>query len=225
MQEQYNRFKDAVWFSDRQEAVMVGGAGGIGSWLVFLLVRAGFLPTVYDFDTIEEHNTGGQLFRKQDVGIKKVDALYKISKDFCGEEINTFDVKIDENSPTHHFMFSAFDNMKARRDMFNVWKKSVENCPVTPIYIDGRLSMESFQILCVTPKNMERYEAEYLFQDSDVEDEPCTLKQTSHSAAMIASHMVAFFTNHLTNIYEKETVRDVPFLYEYFIPINLTEVS
>jgi len=224
MQEQFNRFKDAIWFSDRKELVMVGGAGGIGSWLVFLLVRAGFLPTVYDFDIIEEYNTGGQLFRKQDVGVKKVDALYNISKEFCGEEINTFDVRINENSPTHYFMFSAFDNMKARKDMFNGWKKSIENCPVTPIFIDGRLSMESFQIFCVAPNNMNKYEEEYLFDDSEVEDEPCTLKQTSHSAAMIASHMVGFFTNHLTNIYEKEVVRDVPFLYEYFIPMNLTEI-
>ena len=28
------------------------------SWLTFFLVRAGFKPTVYDFDIIEEHNLG-----------------------------------------------------------------------------------------------------------------------------------------------------------------------
>ena len=63
MQQQYDRFKDAPWFPERDEVVMIGGAGGIGSWLTFLLVRAGFKPTVYDFDVIEEHNIGGQLFR------------------------------------------------------------------------------------------------------------------------------------------------------------------
>lgn len=223
MQQQFDRFKDAPWFPERDELVMIGGAGGIGSWLTLLLVRAGFKPSIYDFDVIEEHNIGGQLFRKDDVGIRKVDALHRIINDYCGEQINTFSEAITNESPTHHFMFSAFDNMKARKDLFDVWKRSHTNCPVTPLFIDGRLTMEQLQIFCVTPENMDRYEQEYLFDDSEVEDAPCTLRQTSHSAAMIASHMVGFFTNHITNIYEREVVRDIPFFYEYFIPVTLTE--
>lgn len=222
--QQFDRFKDAPWFPQRDELVMIGGAGGIGSWLSFFLVRAGFKPTVYDFDVIEEHNLGGQLFRKSDIGTMKVDALYKIIKEFCGEEINTFSEMITESSPTHYFMFSAFDNMKARKDLFEVWKRSIPDCPITPIFIDGRLTMEQLQIFCVTPDRIEEYERDHLFDDSEVEDAPCTMKQTSHSAAMIASHMVGLFTNHITNIYEREIIRDIPFYYEYFIPITLTEV-
>ncbi len=194
------------------------------SWLTFFLVRAGFKPTLYDFDIIEAHNVGGQLFRPSDIGTMKVVATYNIIKEFCGEEINTVSDRIDENSPTHYFMFSAFDNMKARKDLFEVWKRSIPNCSVTPIFIDGRLTMEQLQIFCVTPDKIEEYERDHLFDDSEVEDAPCTMKQTSHSAAMIASHMVGLFTNHITNIYEREIVRDMPFYYEYFIPITLTEV-
>lgn len=139
MTQQFDRFKDAPWFPQRDELVMIGGAGGIGSWLAFFLTRAGFKPTIYDFDIIEEHNVGGQLFRNSDVGLPKVSALYNIIKEFCGNEINTVNQRIDENSPTHYFMFSAFDNMRARKDLFEVWKKSIPNCPVTPIFIDGRL--------------------------------------------------------------------------------------
>tara|TARA_R110000796_G_scaffold118353_2_gene231955 strand:- start:9366 stop:10043 length:678 start_codon:yes stop_codon:yes gene_type:complete len=225
MQQQYDRFKDAPWFPEREELVMIGGAGGIGSWLTLLLVRAGFKPYIYDFDEIEEHNIGGQLFRPADIGKTKVAALFDIVKTFCGQEISTLCQKIDEDSPTHYFMFSAFDNMEARKDLFNVWKKSHENCPVTPIFIDGRLVLDQLQIYCVTPSNMDEYESSCLFNDSEVQDEACTLKQTSHCAAMIASHMVGFFTNHITNIYERELVRDVPFFYEFFIPLTLTESS
>jgi molybdopterin/thiamine biosynthesis adenylyltransferase len=225
MEQQYDRFKDAPWFPEREEIVMVGGAGGIGSWLTFFLAKAGFKAIVYDFDTIEEHNIGGQLFRVEDIGKYKVQALSDIITDYCGEYITTFLNKIDRDSPTHHFMFSAFDNMQARKDLFAVWKQSIEGCPVTPIFIDGRLIMEQLQIFCVTPDNMDEYEREHLFDDSEVEDAPCTMKQTSHSAAMIATHMIGFFTNHITNIYEREVVRDVPFSYEFFIPVTFTEVS
>lgn len=225
MNQQYDRFKDAPWFPQRDELVMIGGAGGIGSWLAFFLTKTGFKPTVYDFDVIEEHNIGGQLFRPADIGSLKVNALFNIIKEFCGVEINTIASRIDENSPTHHFMFSAFDNMKARKDLFEVWKKSIPNCPVTPIFIDGRLTMEQMQIFCVTPDNMQNYESNHLFDDSEVEDAPCTMKQTSHSAGMIATHMVGLFTNHITNIYEREILREIPFYYEFFIPLTLTEIE
>jgi len=220
-----NRFKDAPWFPENDEHCMVGGAGGIGSWLTFFLVRAGFKPVVYDFDIIEEHNLGGQLFRKNDIGRKKVEALNDIINSYCDYQINSFSERITIDSPTHHFCFSAFDNMKARKDFFNVWKQSIPNCPVKPIFIDGRLTMEQLQIFSVTPDTMDEYEKEHLFDDSEVEDEPCTMRQTSHTAAMIASHMTSIFTNHITNIYERMTVRDVPFYYEFFTPVNLTNIT
>lgn len=221
MQQQFDRFKDAPWFNERAEQTMIGGAGGIGSWLAFFLARAGFDISIYDFDVLEEHNIGGQLYRTQDIGMKKVDALYDILKTFTDRQVNCFSDRITIDSPSHHFMFSAFDNMQARQDLFAVWKRDIHRCPVTPIFIDGRLEAEQMQIFCVTPDKIAEYE-EQLFDDSEVEEAACSFRQTSHSASMIASKMTAFFTNHITNIYEREIIREVPFYYEYFIPLNLT---
>lgn len=234
---QSSRFKDAPWFPKEETYTIVGGSGGIGSWLSLLLARAGFLPIIYDFDTIEEHNIGGQLFGKSNIGQTKVSALANIVKQFADTEVSANNEKYDENTMSHHYVFSAFDNMEARKSMFKAWCEYVklwqeeilnekEDNPLTdeyknntPVFIDGRLTMEQLQIFCVTPDKIEAYK-EYLFDDSEVEDAPCTLKQTSHSAAMIASHMVGFFTNHMANNAIGEKDRALPFMWEYFIPIN-----
>ena len=326
-----SRFKDAPWFAKEEINTVIGGAGGIGSWLTLLLCRAGFTPVVYDFDRLEEHNLAGQMYSKQDAisNKLKVTALKENCKAFADTDINIFSERITEETMSHNYVFSAFDNMKARKDMFGAWKVFVEDwksnllpqelvdvevvtynviltscngnilatvklvkdllnldlkeskdlvynvvirpghTPVpaiiktgltleeadelvslfkdinasaelmpiyktekqlsnvpgdTPIFIDGRLRAEQMQIFCVTPNNIEAYEA-HLFDDTEVEDAPCTLKQTSHSAAMIASHMVAFFTNHLTNNNAKDIERNVPFLWEYFIPLDYLTVE
>lgn len=222
MEQQFDRFKGASWFPQGNERVLVGGCGGIGSWLTFFLARIGYLPAVYDFDVIEESNIGGQLFRHSDIGKIKVVATSEICQDFCGVHIDAFNQRVDLDTPTHHFMFSAFDNMKARKDLFEVWKKSIPGSVVQPIFIDGRLELEHLQIFCVTPDRIADYEAR-LFDDSLIEDAPCTMKQSSHVAAMIATKMVGMFTNHISNIYERENMRTNPFFYEYMIPLTLTD--
>ena len=236
-EEHSSRFKDAPWFPKEETNVIVGGAGGIGSWLTLMLSRAGFYPVVYDFDRLEGHNLAGQLYTKEDaeIGALKVDALKRLCKHFADTDITVMAEKYTKDSMSHNYVFSAFDNMQARKDMFAAWKEYVKewedfkdiadaahipNISLSePIFIDGRLTAEQMQIFCVTPDKIEEYE-KHLFDDTEVQDAPCTMKQTSHSAAMIASHMVGFFTNHMTNNAVGEKDRTVPFYWEYFIPIN-----
>ena len=222
MERENLRFQGLDWYSqDNAPVVVVGGAGGIGSWLSFFLARANFNVTLTDFDTVEEHNIGGQLFKLNQIGKYKAEAVGRNVSEFSANTINAQIVKITEETATHEFMFSAFDNMDARRAMFKVWKRSW-NSMNRPIFIDGRLNAEQFQIFCVTPENADEYERIHLFNDSEVEDAPCSAQQTTHTAAMIAGHMVGFFTNHITNINLREEVREIPFMYEYFTPMNLT---
>ncbi len=227
---QTSRFKDAPWFPKEDTYVVVGGSGGIGSWLTLLLARAGFLPIIYDFDLIEEHNIGGQLFSVKDLDTPKVVALARIVKEFSNTDVVANNERYTKDSLSHHYMFSGFDNMQARKDMFNNWKEYVKQwkeyvkggsipAEIEPIFIDGRLLMEQLTIFCVTPDKIEEYE-KHLFDDAEVKEEPCTLKQTSHSAAMIAAHMTGFFTNHVTNNTVGEKDRATPFMWEYFIPID-----
>jgi len=52
---------------------------------------------------------------------------------------------------------------------------------------------------------------ETLFKDSEVAETSCTLKQTTHVAAMIASLAVSNYTNFLTNDNAGMEIRQLPF--------------
>lgn len=228
--ENFSPFKGLPWFSEASEScITIGGAGGIGSWLALFLFRIGIKQcNVIDFDTLEERNLGGQFYMKESIGLSKVKALWDSISKFSPIQLSSFINGRIEDYDIHTFSFSAFDNMTARKVMFNKWKRLVSSLPENKryqaIFIDGRLEAEFFQIYCVTPNRIEQYE-ETLFDDNSIAEVACTVKQTSHVAAMIGAYMTSFFTNHLTNISEKSKVREVPFKFEVFLPLILAYES
>lgn len=210
-----SRFRDANWFSEVNNLkipIIIGGVGGIGSWLVLLLSRvinSDLNIIVYDFDFVEEINIAGQLYKVSDVGKRKTEAVSEIVKELSGyDKIIPQNSVYGETSLSSPIMFSAFDNMKARKDMFENWKKEALKYPKS-IFIDGRLLAEQFQVFFVTPDRIEEYEKKYLFSDSEVKDESCSYKQTSHFAAAIAAKMVQGFTNWFV-----KDISQLPFYYE-----------
>lgn len=219
----FSRFSGAPWFPKKGEVeVFIGGAGGISSWLALAMVRAGFVCHVWDFDLFEEHNMAGQFCKRGDIGISKVGALAVNILDFAGSPIYAYNSAYDKDSMAHEFMLSGFDNMEARNLYFHNWIAANEGNP-NAIYIDGRLTFEQLQIFCLRGNdaaNIEDYRTNHLFSSSEAEDAVCTAKQTSHSAMMIASHMVGFFTNHYTNVKTGEASRVVPYTWEYLIPLD-----
>lgn len=213
------RFSDAKWLSNLPE-VTIGGIGGIGSWLAFFLGRINFPLYIYETDTIDETNMGGQLYATSHIGMTKVDALMLNLRDFSNFD-NVQDLgKYEENNMVSDYVFACFDNMKARKAMFEAWKKLEKPC----LFIDGRMLAENFQIYCVTPDKIKEYE-ETLFDDSELEDLPCSYKATSHCGAMIASNMVGLLTNYLTNRNMKMDLRNVPFRVSMEISLMNYEVN
>lgn len=229
---QYGRVKGAEWFSSLYKRdVFVLGQGGIGSWVSLLLSRIGCNLHIYDMDVYEHHNMTGQLVRGKDVGKSKVivvsDIIYTFSPD-C--EVVIHDQKYTKESMTNDIVICGFDNMAARKVAFDNWKANLFMFPdekerSTHFFQDGRLLAEQLQIFSIPGDRsdlIEKYEKEYLFADEEGLEGECTFKQTTHCAAMIASHMVGFLTNWATNMMEDKAIRQVPFLYEYMIPLNLT---
>ena len=59
-----------------KEQIHVVGLGAIGSHVAEQLVRMGVAKiTLWDFDTVDEHNIPNQLYSTGDIGLAKVDAL------------------------------------------------------------------------------------------------------------------------------------------------------
>ncbi len=210
----HERFKDADWFDPNETTATVGGAGGIGSYLCFLLTRQNVIPICYDFDIIETHNLGGQLYRTVDIGKTKVSAIKEIIYSLTGKLITDVNRKFDNDSYITPIAFSAFDSMEARKVMFERWC----SLPDKQIFIDGRMNAEQGQIYFVTPDRIEDYK-KTLFEDSEVEELPCTYKSTSYCATMIASVMIAGFNNYRANIKTKTEIRELPFEVHYMLQL------
>jgi hypothetical protein len=230
---QYGRVKGASWFPLLyRKDVMVLGQGGIGSWVTLLLSRIGCSLHIFDMDNYEDHNMTGQVVSHDCIGLNKARAMQRVVNNFSPTCLIThYPERYTEDSFGGNIMICGFDNMEARKVAFKNWMAML--VPLTPeqrancFFQDGRLLAEQLQIINIPGddmKRMDKYEQEYLFSDEEVQEAECTFKQTSHCAAMIASHMVGFLTNWASNADRKSRgepgFRAVPFFYEYLIPAN-----
>jgi len=124
-------FKAAEWFKAvSTKSVIIGGAGGISSWLTILMARLGTSIIVYDEDLYEDRNLGGQLFIANDVGTNKAQAVSKFSHMITppfgkSGKVTPVPEMYTHESMTSAYMLSGFDNMTARKIMFEKWKNGV----------------------------------------------------------------------------------------------------
>ena len=124
------RFKDAPFINELlMSPVSIVGAGGIGSWLTLILskMNVGSID-VYDFDQVENHNIGGQLYGPNSVGRLKVNQLQKICERLSSKFVYSHNEEVDEGSNIQMpIVFMALDNMEARRNIFDIWHGYINN--------------------------------------------------------------------------------------------------
>lgn len=223
--ESTTRFSGAEWFNEIQKArIIVAGIGGIGSNVAFQLAR--MIPanlTLYDDDTVEMVNMAGQLFSSKDIGEAKVNAIANMIYNYTSmKQVFTIKDKFTSDKEAGDIMICGFDNMRARATFFSSWvghlKDKTEEERKKCLYLDGRLSIDTLQILCITGDdhyNIDRYKKEFLFSDSMADATVCSMKQTTYLACMIGSLMVNLFTNFIANSLNPIIPYDLPFFTEY----------
>lgn len=174
--------------------IRIIGAGALGSWVAFFLLKMGFSNIhIYDFDKVEEHNLPNQFFRESQIGETKVAATYLNFNMFFDEEeprIKTYNQKVDDtNAHTlSGIVFSCVDSMAARKEIYELaYKYGPALC-----WLEGRLSLYGAYLYSLERKDQavfEQYE-KTLYADTEAEVSACGISQTALPAAVNAASMM-----------------------------------
>lgn len=124
--------------------IHIVGCGSVGSTVAENLARCGVKNMVlYDFDKVESHNIVNQMFRQQDIGRLKVDALRDILTDINPELIDSIEVKPEgwTGRMMSGYIFLCVDSIELRREIV---EKHMDNTFVKAVF-DFRTLLESAQ--------------------------------------------------------------------------------
>lgn len=130
---------------DKDDAkIHIVGCGSVGSTIAENLARCGVKNMVlWDFDTVEAHNIVNQMFRQQDVGKPKVEALKDILCNINPKISDTVELKPDgwQGKLMSGYIFLCVDNIELRRQIV---EKHMDSPYVKAIF-DFRTLLESAQ--------------------------------------------------------------------------------
>lgn len=124
--------------------IHIVGCGSVGATIAENLARLGLTKmTLWDFDKVEPHNLANQIFRQQDIGHSKVEALKGILM-----EINP-DVERDlvlrgegwNGQQLNGYVFLCVDNIELRK---RIVEQHMDN-PYVKAMLDFRTLLESAQ--------------------------------------------------------------------------------
>ena len=138
--------KSYEFFQPEKETAKIHiiGCGSVGSTIAENLVRCGVTNLVlWDFDRVEAHNIVNQMFRQQDVGRLKCEALKDILSDINPEVANTVEVKPEgwNGRLLSGYLFLCVDSIELRREIV---EKHMNSTFVKAVF-DFRTSLESAQ--------------------------------------------------------------------------------
>ena len=174
--------------------VTIIGAGAVGSFTCLTLAKMGVTDiTIFDGDTVEEHNLPNQWYKPDHVGWNKTDALWDIIYDFTGVELRAHSHHYT-HEPLTGIVICAVDTMDTR---LLLWREVRKLKP--DLYIDARMGAEVGKIHIVHPSDpasCRRYE-EDLYPSSEALHAPCTAKATMYCAAGLSSFIGAMVAGHV----------------------------
>lgn len=217
-----SRFSGLSWAKNASlYPVTLIGQGGIGSFVNLFLsrIRPKYLY-LYDDDIYEYENLSGQLITNNLLGEAKVKGAGQMGNLFSNyHNYILCKGKFTTNGILTPITITGLDNMTGRKEAYYTWKERFKDNPAA-IFIDGRLTVENFQIFSlrgggVDIDNMKDYEENHLFGEGEAIANVCSMKQTSHIAGMIGSYITNIYTNFINNLDDGAFPLYVPYYVEY----------
>lgn len=135
--------------------------------------------TVYDYDTIEEHNTNTQFFRVADIGAPKVHALADAIAFMRSAQIKPKEQRATgRNLARFAIAIIAVDSLEIRRELAD----GLMECDKCPRIIDGRMGGSQIEVHTYPDANAWR---EGIPEEGD--EDSCTARFIIYTALGIAA--------------------------------------
>lgn len=175
---------------------VIVGAGAIGTAFTVALCKMGArLVTVYDFDTIEDHNFANQMHPVSQLGKPKVDSLSLACLDYGDCKINTINAPwTPGNAVDADVVVSCVDNMDVRRALWDYYKGR------NVFFVDGRMSAFVYKVFGIDARDLpevheigRKQSAHYelsLHSQAEAAPEPCGEKSIIYTVYSVASMML-----------------------------------
>jgi hypothetical protein len=150
--------------------------------------------TIWDFDTVEEHNIANQLYPIDAVGKLKVEALSAVVEGFGGLRPQVVPKAFAAEERVSGVVCACVDTMEARRQ---IWQ-AVRFKPAVSLYLDARVAGEIGVLYTVKPCDIHqvRFYEQTLYSDEEALDLPCTERSIIYNGFFVAALMVSQIKKH-----------------------------
>ena len=204
--------------------ITVIGAGAIGSAAVVTLAKMGCSDiTVWDDDTIEEHNVSNQMCLVQEIGSPKTSALLMLTQLLSGITIKTR-LERYRGQALSGVVVAATDNMEARQE---VWKRAKMNRRI-PLLIDTRMGAEFARIYSIHPMNADEadFYEENLYAGEEAERLPCSARAIIYCPTIIGGLIALIVKSHaIGKVMPRELLFDLPRVKLVFSAAHTQEIN
>lgn len=182
------------------KGVTLVGAGHIGSWISLVLTQMGlgssFNPsylTIYDGDTLEEHNCPGGFFRESDIGKKKVYALQDLIHSINSANIVVFPEYYRNQDINDEVLILGLDSVSERLRILDEVTRQLN----IRLVIDARSGWHQGEVYTFDPRNdlaVEKWRD--TLKPELLEEIPCGAKAVAYNPVTIAGCVGACVRNY-----------------------------
>ena len=209
--EKHHKVSEEISTPIEKIKIAVIGAGGTGSYVLQGLAKIGLaIPeivhgnkgisvSVYYADVVSKSNCVRQLYHENEIGEYKSVVLVNNINRYYSYTWKAFDRKFYNDNKDYHLVVVCVDNMKSRKEIYNMLEKS--NCRFPNFYIIDYGNGKDFgQVLLnhyiVNPKN-KRHELQWdlpegYLEIKDDDNEPsCSIAQALNKQKMFVNPIIA----------------------------------